>query len=306
MSRQASRRIRIVALAFSFASVNGMPAFAQAAAPDAATWVADVASRYSITPNVTYLVADGHTVQLDVYAPRGASAAAPVPTVIVIHGGGWTGGDKNVASLRLLPYLEMGWAVVNVNYRLGTAPAAVEDCRCALRWVIRNAAKYHFDVGKLVVTGESAGAHLALTTGMLPASAGLDGRCPGPEELRVAAIVNWYGVTDVSDVIGGANQQPYAVRWLGSRSDRDEVARRVSPIRYVRAGSPPVVTVHGDADRIAPYRHAVRLHEALAAAGVPNRLLTIPGGDHGGFTRDQFVRSWATIREFLKEQGIAR
>ena len=55
---------------------------------------------------------------------------------------------------------------------------AVEDCRCALRWVIRNAAKYNLDVNKLVVTGESAGSHLALTTGMLPASAGLDGNAP--------------------------------------------------------------------------------------------------------------------------------
>src|SRR5438477_8117682 len=102
------------------------------------------------------------------------------------------------------PYLEMGWAVVNVEYRLARAslaPAAVEDCRCALRWVIKNAKDYNFDINRIVVTGHSAGGHLALTTGMLPASAGLDRECHGPEELKVAAIINWYGITDVNDLL---------------------------------------------------------------------------------------------------------
>jgi dienelactone hydrolase len=186
------------------------------------------------------------------------------------------------------------------------APAAVEDSRCALRWVIRNAAKYHFDVNKLVVTGESAGSHLALTTGMLPASAGFDGQCPGPEDLRVAAIVNWYGVTDVLDVLEGANQQPYAVRWLGSVPNNREVARRVSPLQHVRAGLPAILTIHGDADLVAPYSHAVRLHEALDEAKVPNQLLTLRGGDHGTFTRDQRVSSYVAVRAFLKQHGLVK
>ena len=224
----------------------------------------------------------------------------------MIHGGGWTGGDKNVAFLQLLPYLEMGWSAVNVDYRLASAPAAVEDCRCALRWVIRNAAKYHFDVDKLVVTGESAGSHLALTTGMLPSSAGLDGECHGAEESKVAAIVSWYAVTDVVDVLEGAHQQTYAVRWLGSQPDSTGVARRVSPLEYVRAGLPAILTIHGDADQVEPYTHAVRLHEALEAAKLPNQLFTIPGRGHGNFTREERIRIYATIREFLQAQLLAK
>ena len=84
----------------------------------------------------------------------------------------------------------MGWNVVNVEYRLARvsgAPAAVEDCLCALRWIIRNAKQYNIDITKLVVSGSSAGGHLALTTGMIPPSAGLDRQCPGNEELKVAA-----------------------------------------------------------------------------------------------------------------------
>ncbi len=168
--------------------------------------------------------------------------------------------------MQLLPYLERGWAVVNVQYRLANispAPAAVEDCLCALRWVIRNADQYGFNANKLVVSGTSAGGHLALTTGILPASAGLDRQCPGEEELKVAAIVNWYGITDVGDLLEGENIQSYAVQWMGSATDRMEIAERVSPLNYVRSDLPPIITIHGDTDTVVPYNHAVQLHQAL-------------------------------------------
>lgn len=160
-------------------------AFAQSASVDAATWAAGIRSEYRIAANLSY-ADDNPRALLDVWWPNSASAKSPVPTAIFIHGGGWMGGDKAGAALWFLPYLEMGWAVVNVEYRggVGTAPAAVEDCRCALRWVMRNAQRYHFDVHNLVVTGESAGSHLALLTGMLPASAGFERSCPGAEELK--------------------------------------------------------------------------------------------------------------------------
>ena len=109
--------------------------------------------------------------------------------------------------------------VVNVEYRLArtaSAPAAVEACRCALRWVIQHAKEYGIDVNRLVVSGGSAGGHLALTTGMLPASAGLDRQCPGPDNLKVAAIVNWFGISDVNELLDGPNMKAYAVAWLGS------------------------------------------------------------------------------------------
>ncbi|HIE92832.1 MAG TPA: hypothetical protein EYQ83_08195 [Acidobacteria bacterium] len=89
--------------------------------------------------------------------------------------------------------------------------------------------------------------------------------------------------------------------WLGSRSDRAEVAARVSPLTYVRSDMPPVLTIHGDADPIVPYDHAVRLHRALDGARVPNQLVTVPGGGHGGFSRDESVRIYETIRAFLRE-----
>ncbi|RPH36360.1 hypothetical protein EHM92_04620, partial [bacterium] len=67
---------------------------------------------------------------------------------------------------------------------------------------------------------------------------------------------------------------------------------------------PPVLTIHGDSDKVVPYSHAVRLHKALDAAEVPNKLVTIPGGGHGGFTRGQMAGIFKEIREFLSANNI--
>jgi len=284
-----------------------IPASTLADMSDSATWAATLARSYRVTPNVTYLTANNWEAKLDLYQPTNASG--PVPTLIYIHGGGWVGGDRQAAFFNTMPYLEMGWAVVNVSYRLARvslAPAAVEDCRCALRWVISKAKDYNLDVNKLVVTGNSAGGHLALTTGMLPASAGLERQCPGNEELMVAAIINWYGITDVGDLLEGPNMKTYAVTWLSSLINRQEIAKRVSPLEYVRPGLPPILTIHGDADPTVPYSHGTRLHEALNKAGVPNQLLTIPGGKHGGFTRDETLKIFATIQQFLQKHNLVK
>ena len=191
---------------------------------------------------------------------------------------------------------------MNIEYRLAgvsLAPAAVEDCRCALHWVFDNAKEYKFDTTRIVLMGHSAGGHLSLTTGMLPLSAGLDRECNRMNEMKVAAIVDWFGITDVDDLYEGANRQDYAVIWMGSMLNRDEIGKRVSPLTYVRPGLPPILMIHGDADKTVPYSHSVRLHTALDKAGVPNELLTILGADHGGFTHEQLTTAYMHIWAFL-------
>ena len=269
-------------------------------------WAVRFENEYRIVPNITYLTASNYDAKLDLYVTR--TPDKPLPTLIWIHGGGWTGGTKE--SYAGIPaYLAMGMNVVNVEYRLARvaqAPAAVEDCRCALRWVIQHAKEYGIDVNRLVVSGGSAGGHLALTTGMVPASAGLDRQCPGPDNLKVAAIVNWYGISDVNELLDGPNMKPYAVTWLGSATDRDQIAKRVSPLSYVRAGLPPVITIHGDADPTVPYTQSVRLHKALSDAGVANELMTMPGGKHGFdcCTAAQRTNAYVKIREFLARHHV--
>jgi acetyl esterase/lipase len=292
------RSLPVVSFVFGFLMLSGT-AMSQGLS-------SSITSSYRIVPNITYQTSNNFEATLDVYSR--SDTQTPQPTIIYIHGGGWTAGAKETQLFNLMPYLEMGWNAVNVEYRLARislAPAAVEDCLCALRWVIRNAKQYGFDTAKLVVSGGSAGAHLALMTGITPATAGLDRQCPGTEELKVAAVVNWYGITDVADLLDGENMRTYAVQWLGSLPDRVEVARRVSPLTYVRPGLPPIISIQGDADPVVPYSHSVRLKQALEKAGVDHELVTITGGRHGNFTRAENQRAYAAIKAFLTKHGVA-
>jgi acetyl esterase/lipase len=270
-----------------------------------AGWATHALNQYQVVPNVTYLVASNYEAKLDVYKRR--DATGPQPTLIFFHGGGWIQGSKEQSLMSLIPWFEMGWDVVNVEYRLGRvalAPAAVEDGLCALRFVAARAKDYDIDPSRLVVSGESAGGHLALTTGMIPESAGLDRQCPGAPLPKAAAIIDWYGITDVVDLLDGPNRKPYAVAWLSSLPNREDVARRVSPLTYVRAGLPPILAIQGDADPTVPYQHSVRLTKALSEAGVPNQLVTVPGGKHGQFTAEERTKIYIAIREFLAKNGL--
>lgn len=265
--------------------------------------VAMMQSHYVLS-DVVYGTASGQDLKMDVFV---AGKGGPAPTLIYFHGGGWVSGAKMPSMPYLLPYLSMGWTVVNVEYRMAgaaLAPAAVEDVRCAVRYALSRQQDFHIDPQRVVLSGHSAGGHLALIAAMLPVSAGLDRQCAGQDEIRVAAVVNWYGIADVVDELDGPNRKEYAVRWLGAQPDREAIARRVSPLTYVRPGLPPVISIHGNQDKLVPYAQARRLKQELDRAGVANELVTVDGGGHGGFSVEEENRAYTAIEAFLRNAGV--
>lgn len=297
------------------ASVLMVPAASAQLSPTA-EWATHAQNKYQVAANVTYLTATGYESKLDVYRRR--DVTTPQPTMVFYHGGGWVGGTKEASFMSIMPWLEMGWNVVNVEYRMARvapAPAAVEDALCALRFIAApaQAKTYNIDTNRIVVSGESAGGHLALAAGMIPATAGFTNVCAGGGFAtsdnavpKVAAIINWYGITDLNDMLAGANVRSYAVQWLGSSADRDAVAKSVSPLTYVRAGLPPILSIQGDADPIVPYSQNVRLRDALTKAGASNELVTVPGGGHGNFRPEERTKIYVKIREFLSRSGLSK
>ncbi len=270
-------------------------------------WTATVGNHYIVHLDQQYGFQNNIALKLDVWEPK--DNEKPLPTVVYIHGGGWFFGDRTGAFPQLLPYFARGWNVVNVEYRMSgqsLAPAAVEDSVCALRWVYRNAKQFHVDLDRIIVTGHSAGGHLSLMLGVFDASSGLDSGCPadaawGDVPLKVAAVVNWYGVSDVNDLLAGKDRKTYAVSWLGDQQNVADVARRVSPLSYIRPGLPPIISIHGDSDDVVPYSQSVRLHQALAKAKVKNELVTIPGGKHGFFSDKETLAAYDKVWKFLDE-----
>lgn len=281
-----------------------------AAQSETSVFAAEGGARYWTSPDIVYGTANNTQLKLDVWYPN--ASTTPTKTLVYFHGGGWIFGAKGYSILSYLPFLEKGWRVVDVEYRMASnslAPAAVEDTRCALRWVFRNAKQYNFDTSKIVLMGHSAGGHLSLISGMLPDKTPLDNNCFADEKygdvpIKVAAIVNWFGITDVNDIIQGPNLKNYGVMWMGSQKDAAEIAKNVSPLTHVRAGNAPVITIHGDKDDVVPYTHGTRLKEALDKVGVKNQLYTVKGGGHGQFTREQYIPAWQEVFKFLKANGI--
>jgi acetyl esterase/lipase len=292
LSRAATLRPRCLAVGLAAALVS-------CAHDTPLTEAAESFWRYRYTYDVVYRTVGNWQGTLDVMAPRDTARAWPA--VVAIHGGGFATGSKEEFLPFALPYVARQWVVVNVGYRLAKdapAPAAVEDVRCALRWVGEHARTYGIDPRRVVVTGYSAGGHLALMAAFLPDSSSFDRGCPG-SFLHPAAVVNWAGITDLAD---WSRRTSSSARWLGE--DRGDLARLLSPLTWVRPGVPPVITVHGDADRSVPHDHALRLHAALSAAEVPNELVTIPGGRHT-YTSAPARQAMERVERFLDRHARA-
>lgn len=269
---------------------------------DDLSWGARLATGYVVTANIPYAPGNAFA-RLDVYQPCGKGTPfkscekSPKPTLMFVHGGGWSdGATKETYALWFLPFLQLGWIVVNVEYRpsgAAPAPAALEDCLGALRWIGDNASRYGIDTAQLVIGGLSAGGQLALMVAALAPDSG-----PRP-----CAAISWCGIVDLIELTTGPARQDFAVDWVGKGAEGLALARELSPISYVREGGVPVITAHGDQDLIVPYGQAVRFHEALTRAGVRNDLVRLQGAGHA-FDAGANLHAYPRILDFLSRSGV--
>jgi acetyl esterase/lipase len=240
-------------------------------------------------------VDNGHARQvLDLYVPE--KAGEPLPLIVWIHGGAWSGGDKNGCPPLRQGYAQRGYAVASLNYRLSQHapfPAQLEDCKAALRWLRAQAKKYHLDPAKIGVWGSSAGGHLVALLGVAGDVKGFEVGQHLEFSSAVQCVMDDYGPTDFEQMDAhrppGATM-PHSVpnspesRLIGGLitlpENRDKV-QRANPIMYVSKGDAPFLINHGDIDPTVPHHQSELLFAALQAAGVPVRFNTVKGGGHG-------------------------
>jgi acetyl esterase/lipase len=233
--------------------------------------------------NVVY----GKGVDVDLHADLAwpKNATAPMPAIIHIHGGGWIAGDKRWDA-GLAGFANHGYFAASIEYRLDNVakwPAQIQDCKCAVRWLRANAAKYNVDPNRIGVIGESAGGHLVacLDTMTDPKLEG-DGGWPGVSS-AVQAVVDFYGPTDfLTPDIYTEEAKRLTMGLFGVPRDQNpDLWKSASPVFFVAAGDPPVLMVHGDADPLVPLAQSQVFAAALTKAGVPHQLLVIKNGRHG-------------------------
>ncbi len=207
---------------------------------------------------------------LDIYRPK-VLPKEPLPAVIFIHGGGWRAGDKADGrfATRTAMIADTGYVAMSINYRLtrNNIAAEVEHCKCAVRWLRANAAKYHADPERIGVWGSSAGGHLALMVASADEKTGLEGKGGhGDVSSAVQAVCSWYGPTELGSFgLGG----------------REEEKKRLSPMTYVRKDVPPALLIHGEKDQTVPVSHSERLEQALKKAGAEVTFIRVKNANHG-------------------------
>lgn len=252
--------------------------------------------------DIDYIPGGGPAESLDVYFPAN-SRGKKLPLVIWIHGGAWRSGNKKgCLPLYLVP---SGYAAASIEYRFSPValfPAQIQDCQAAIRWLRAHSQTYHIDPDHIGVGGDSAGGHLVALVGTsggkhaFPPIGGNEN-----ESDRVQAVCDFYGPADFGTVVEQAAEDkraknifnfngpgdPYSAL-IGAHLDPDSPkVLAVSPVHYVSKDNPPMLILHGTADKLVPYAQSVELSDALKAVGVPVLLQTFPGAGHGGpvFTR---------------------
>ena len=234
----------------------------------------------TMTSNLIYeTTADGQIEKLDLFMPVGVSSP---PLIVQIHGGGFISGDKSSFAMQATVLVENGFAVANLNYRLATPttnafPAAVQDVRCAVRWLRSQSAVYGYQSAYMGALGYSAGGNLASMLGTVSASnAMLDSPTCTAEQYSpsVQAVASDYGLYDFT-----ITTAPSA--YLAGSPIDNPIATLASPALYVTAGSAPFFMARGDDDTTIPEPQQSEMTSLLTAAGVQNQSYELEDLGHG-------------------------
>ena len=228
---------------------------------------------------------------LDFYLPKKRINDKPLPVVVTIHGGAWRGGDRKGTS-GVAAYASTGnYAGVAVGYRLSDEvkwPAQIHDCKAVIRWIRGHAKEFNLDADHIGVQGSSAGGHLTSLLCLTGDIRELEGSVGEFTQLssRIACAVNYCGPSDMTVPLmqgEAALEDDPAVTGLigGSLKVKLDAAKAASPITYIRAGTPPLMIVHGTLDQRVNYSHAVTLDAALKKVGAPSTLIEVTGSGHG-------------------------
>jgi acetyl esterase len=282
-----------------FAIIAASSVLAQTPAPKPKTandYVAQLVAKLTPTRKIVYKKVANRELSLHVFQPEGWKAGDKRVCYVTIHGGGWTGMGPERMYAFPNHFAKLGLVSISVQYRLASAKTnttvfdCVKDVRSAIRYVRAHADELGIDPDKIIVSGGSAGGHLAASTAMFDFNEDTD-------DLKIStvpsALVLLFPVIDTS--AEGYGNARIGERW-----------KELSPAHNVRPGLPPTIIFHGTADPTTPFKGAQSFHDAMLKAGNRSELVIHEGGDHGYLMRTQplFDECLAKTDTFLKSLNL--
>jgi acetyl esterase/lipase len=244
----------------------------------------DLTDNIRIVKDINYLP-DGRAEKADLYLPRRSDEIVG-PAVVLIHGGGWYGGDKakKRREVSIAEFLaKNGYIAMSINYQLSTKDRPswsqnLYDCKSAVRFLRKNAVLYHVDPQRIALIGFSAGAHLAALTALTAGDkdlAGNDAYLLIPSDVQ--AVVCFYGIYNLSNF----EKKDFVQQMLGTSFQQDpNLWSLASPVSHITRDAPPFLLIHGSADEVVGMKHSSQMHSLLLQAGADSTFLPIDGAPH--------------------------
>ena len=252
---------------------------------------ADTFTMPGLKQDIEFAKAGDVSLTLDAFTPEGDG---PFVTCILVHGGGFTKGDKHSFIKPLFePLSKAGFTWFTINYRLAPQhawPACADDVASAIKWVKAHAAEYKVDVNHIALIGESAGGHLVSWAGVT-----------GEGETRVTAVVPFYAPHDLAVQVKRRNALGGLGGLIGTEELNDAAWQKladISPLNHIRPGLPPFLQIHGDKDETVPISQSVNFEAKMKAAGNKCETITVAGGIHG-------MGGWQKLGSDYQAQMIA-
>lgn len=250
---------------------------------------------------IEYANPDNQHLQLDLARPT--DGTGPFPAVVCIHGGGFRAGKREGWDGMCKQLASRGYVAVTITYRLAPKypfPAAIEDCKAAVRWMRANASKYHVDSDRIAVLGDSAGGHLAQFLAVTGNVHDFNGdQNPGPSS-AVQCAVSFYGPCDFTKSYGKSVDAAEVLPLFLGGNLQQQFRRHIqaSPYYWVTPDAPPMLLLQGTNDKYVNYEQAVLMRDKLKASACDVELVTLEGAGHG-FKGEDLKKAYQATFDFL-------
>jgi acetyl esterase/lipase len=269
---------------------------------------ADEPKDIKFTKGIEFANPDNQHLQLDLAEP--ATGDGPFPAIICIHGGGFRAGTRDGYDGLCQQLAKHGYVAMTVTYRLSPKyqfPAAVQDCKAAVRWARANAATYKIDMKRIGVMGGSAGGHLALFLGVTTHVPEFEGEGNLDQSSQVQCVVSMFGPSDFTKSYDKSVDAKIVLPMFfgGNLEEKRAEHIRGSPLYWVTPDAAPTLCIHGTKDTYVAYEQAVWMVDRLKAAAVEAELLTLDGAGHG-FKGEDAVKADNAMFDFFDKHFMNR